>query len=437
MGGGASGDRARPRYEVDEAKLRAVFAEMDELVKIQNMLFVLTPESLPGTTASLTEHTKDRNRIVKLVNMILLGVRWRPHLDNLYVTLFKEVRRFNSEMFDEVMLSKLAPIPSQSFDPVLSWSHLRFMRKCVMSECLEADAVVKQIRAFFVSYSEFRFANMMLFVFFAPEIHARDSDLYNSMAALMSAIKYDENKPLENLFLEYCQNLGEYESSNWASITDEMMCGYKQKSLARILMEDDASSLQELMKDADFNVNQRIEPQLFAQYPDVQKRPTLCMFAAYFGSIKCLEQLMTSKIDFTLRDEQTPGLSIAHFAVAGGNPDVISLLESKQCSFKACIQIAGRFHRNEMLGNFQGQTIADRDPDFGSFVHQCCMSNNICGLAQAFDEGCAIDECDETSRTPLHYACASCSEEIVRILLGNDDVDANALDRVCFLLMIH
>lgn len=437
MGGGSSVDCGEVRRFVpDMVKLRGMFEEMDCFVKMQNLLFVLTPESLPGTAAALSEYVMEKGKAKALVNMILLTVRWRPKLEDLCVQLFKALCGRNGEVLQEILLSNLAPIPFNSFDPVISWSHLRFIRKCLVDGSIEKHGLLKRIHSFLTGFPEFRFANLMLFVFFAPEIYACDEDLYCAMIEIMKTLKHDQSKHIESLFLEYYEKLDEYIRDEWRSVAHEMAFGYPKDSIAWVLKEDDVDALQGMISEEWFDINQRIAPHLFAQYPDVQHRPTLCQFAAYFGSLKCFELLMAHSPDLSLRDEQSPSLSLAQFAVAGGNPDIISLLESKQCSFKACLQISGRFHRNEMLGNFQGQSILDCDPDFATFAHQCALSNNICGLAEAYREGCDIDECDQMNRTPLHYACFTCSAEFVHVLSRTEGVNFDMLDGVSFWFMI-
>ena len=94
------------------------------------------------------------------------------------------------------------------------------------------------------------------------------------------------------------------------------------------IKSDDLNSLHNYFSQPEFD-----EKQLY----------TMIKYAAYFGSVKCFKYLLLSLKDLDPKDE-----ILASCAVAGGNFEIIHILEQKHFSYESAINTSIVFHRHSI-----------------------------------------------------------------------------------------
>ena len=154
-------------------------------------------------------------------------------------------------------------------------------------------------------------------------------------------------EPLHSLhsFLFQKHSCKNHEISNWLS--EEKY--YSDKEMAKILMQDDLESF--IKKKAEIGFDQKseidvdpgssigfvCEDENFFYYKHFF---SYLQIMAFYGAIKCFKHAsLTNEYDFN---------DVEKFAVAGGNMEIIHILEQRNISFKDCLKVSITFHRNEL-----------------------------------------------------------------------------------------
>lgn len=116
----------------------------------------------------------------------------------------------------------------------------------------------------------------------------------------------------------------------------------------KMIEEDDIEMLKELCLSTNFDVNHVYEFFVSICSPYFNLEITLIELAAYYGSISCFRFLFINGADLIRKPSRNP--RIIELAIAGGNTDIIQILEQAHCSpDKGCISMAISFHRVEIF----------------------------------------------------------------------------------------
>ena len=81
-----------------------------------------------------------------------------------------------------------------------------------------------------------------------------------------------------------------------------------------------------------------------------------------------------------LNDTDFGRFSLVHYAIAGGNTEIIRILFQKQLSFAGSLQIATLFHRNDVFHWIYEniyQDLNEIDEASGYVLQQAVISNNL------------------------------------------------------------
>lgn len=127
--------------------------------------------------------------------------------------------------------------------------------------------------------------------------------------------------------------------------------------IAKILRNDDIDSLQEFISEIiNFDYNATIENSIFEVNPGLKGDVSLLNYSAIYGSCKCFKHLILNGSN--LNDKTV------HYAVAGGNLEIIRYLEQNNQDFSKCHRIAAKYFQEEVLAwildNYSTE-IKDRD----------------------------------------------------------------------------
>ena len=158
---------------------------------------------------------------------------------------------------------------------------------------------------------------------------------------------------------------------------------------------------------------------------------SLLQLLAYYGSVKCFKYALINE-DYNL-------IHIEYFAVAGGNMEIISMLEHKGVSFAGCMTTSIEFHRYEisdwilihyqcskmslfyatMHYNYRAFFFAILNGIvFDSYLSFASQNGHLDTLKYLIEEfNCEIDNIYFSHKTLLHYACENGYLDIVKYLI--------------------
>ncbi|OHT11364.1 ankyrin repeat domain 18,19 [Tritrichomonas foetus] len=134
-----------------------------------------------------------------------------------------------------------------------------------------------------------------------------------------------------------------------ALIKENLENGMNDHIIAKFIQNDDDVSLHDYINQTNLDVDSFFLPSsvfetnFYLQKP--KRKLNLINYSAFLGSIQVFKYLLmhNAKIDNY----------ILHYSIAGGNTEIIHLLESKKIKLNnKCIKIAIKFHRNELVTYF-------------------------------------------------------------------------------------
>ena len=127
-------------------------------------------------------------------------------------------------------------------------------------------------------------------------------------------------------------------------ITKKQIELYSKGTIERIIYEDDLEQLQILLNNPNHNVlNIPIKNE--SSYPITliteENSISILSFCSFYGAIRSLKYLILN--EFKLEENNCP------FAVAGGNNEIIHILENQNFHFYSCSKICVIFHQNSIF----------------------------------------------------------------------------------------
>jgi ankyrin repeat protein len=113
------------------------------------------------------------------------------------------------------------------------------------------------------------------------------------------------------------------------------------------------------------------------------------------------------------------------FAIAGGNLEILRILEEKGVNFRIqCLSTAAMFHRTEVFEWLIEQKGLDVRGSI-EVTNSCAMGSSLEILLNCIELGCPVNY--PSVMGPLHRAARSGCADVVALLLGHKYVNANAL----------
>lgn len=193
------------------------------------------------------------------------------------------------------------------------------------------------------------------------------------------------------------------------------------ESIEEAIRHDSISELE-----ACFNENQyyqldyRIRPSIQFGCHFLRNQPTLIQYAAFCSSFNVFKYLLEKGANIDLLDLNNR--SLAQFAMAGGNKDIIELLKQKRVSFNGVMKFAVRFHRNDLF------EFVDDDPI--PLLHHCTASNNVSLVLNCIEHGLNVNQPDIlNSNSPIEVAAFFNSLDCLEIFLNHRLVNVNAKNK--------
>lgn len=208
---------------------------------------------------------------------------------------------------------------------------------------------------------------------------------------------------------------------------------FQNDSIRSILRNDDFPAFQLLSSEPGFDFNNFPNENDDIFFEIEKYSPTLIQFAALYGSISCFKFLLLNQPDLHKLDSQ--GLTLTHYAIAGGNFEIIHILEQNSFDFNGMLEVAAEYHQNEIF-NWLYET---KDTNLKPAFISACSSNNLKIAKFCLEKG--IDP-----NLGWIHAVRNSSLDIIKLLLNNEKLKpqagfpiqkaaaANALDSIKLLL---
>ncbi|OHT00823.1 hypothetical protein TRFO_07820 [Tritrichomonas foetus] len=440
--------------------------EVNMIMDLQKHLLSLSEETMESVYQFIMNstfiHSTDRPRQLTSSLFILIEYRpWQiPYTANLCLKLLESASPTNS-------LSKLKPdiLFTIFTKDKIKQENLHFLAHCLENHFLYPQELVDFIHQYSTD-------NPSYFAWFSPEIEMINPTLFEKLynhykpSQHETIFNIDLNDNLNNIGInnhmindrfgdeeeeegpelspemyDYFRNLETLRKNDWELLKQLRLNGCNHHKINVIIKNDDLEALQNLIDISDFDYNQTSLPSIFELSMFCQTDPTLIQVAAFYGAVKCFKYFFINGADAHKCDEEKK--TTVHFAIAGGNIEIIRILQRENFNFSGAANIATIYHRNDIFRWIYDTIVNDLsmvDKYHGTLLESSCGSNNLEVFKFCMEHGANVNQ--KNSRvflvykvfyilmiywTPIYSAIWNNRGEMVKILLYNKDLDVNAV----------
>jgi len=299
-------------------------------------------------------------------------------------------------------------------------------------------------------------------VFFGGTIKNIDNTLF---VQLFEYVKSQVgNISMNKTIKEMLTGFSSIDDINWDLLNDLSEFGHRKHSTQWAIFYDQIDKLQEIASTPGFNPNHVFDDMVFEKSTMIQAQPNLVQYAALFGSIDCFKYLFLNHCELHSKDRWSQ--SLASFAVAGGNMDIIHILLQKNISFDDTLEAAIEFRQYEVFHWLFDELSSRMDKKYllEESLSFSCIYNNLYVTDFIFSNGlspnCTLQSIewsplhfglvhshisvviyllsipefntnirDKAGETPLVFACKRGNPDIVKYLVNDHRVDVNESDQ--------
>lgn len=390
-----------------------------KIADLQNLLMDLTPENIDDSIQDLkdNQYTTDKSLLKSFISHLLEVPDFRPakisllcdFMNKLFESIQSEetIKSIQDELLRQLFLSvsNPGPFPNESSRP-------HFLFQLYQKGVLSIESINGLLQKFIDNYTWFCDPVAWLVCYFFDLV---PEDIYEEARRRVSRSK-DVN-PLFKKFFDDHHYGDPLENAERKSMNPYV----------EMLRNDDVEGLNTLLNPL-YNYDFIIKPSIFEECWFIQREPSLILCAAYFGSVKCFKFLMLNHASLQMRDQDSR--SLAQFAVAGGNIEIIRLVEQAGCDFSDTIHIATHFcHPDifEWLHLTKFPDLTKDNFDVYSILHHAAYSGSIGLLVKCINSGCDVNKFTNPlyRQTPILKAAENGKSDAVKILLSVPEIDPN------------
>ncbi|KAK8883572.1 hypothetical protein M9Y10_042666 [Tritrichomonas musculus] len=270
--------------------------EIKNVINLQKQVDNLNSSNFQDFKAMIIKSNidHDKNKLIQLLNMIQIGIAIRPHSYELYFNLLESISSHIKSHFSEQELISIFPKRP---------SILKLYEKGLIS----INTIYEQCRIhkYYINY-------------FAPEMKEFYSDFFeaNIDQELRGSLNFEDMKKYRKR-------------------------GQNPAPIAEIIRNDDIELFQNFISKTNTKFDSILIPSEYEQCRFIMQNMNYADYAAFYGSINIFKYLLLNECTLTYKTAQ--------FAVAGGNYEIIHLLEEKKVSFRSCLEVCIQFHQNDIF----------------------------------------------------------------------------------------
>ena len=296
-----------------------------------------------------------------------------------------------------------------------------FCRFCYDEGVISIGEIINQMKIHSTkSTSSFSLFEFALFHLFSPDIRTENEDYYNSCKEY---IEFMVSNMADTLNFFKC-----LDSFSLLSNSEEMKAfvqnGVLKDSFQAILRDDDSDKLSLACISDNFNFNMVLEA-FPTECSYLRNNASLVQFAAFYGAVKCTKFLIMNNADLNRADEQ--GKLTTDFAIAGGNIEIVRLLEQSGLSFFNSFQTAIEFRQTQIF-NWLVNTRENIPHFIDASLIAGAATNSIEALQIAIEIGADINaklpySANGIVQSALFSAAYNGSCDALRILVTRKGID--------------
>lgn len=381
------------------------------ILDLQKKLINLDSKSVDDV-ASWASETGGAENLTMVVRMILKAAVVRQNsldaLCDLFIALTEKLQA-RTKMLDLLMTKFLLNAE-------------RFILFLLRKRFIDPENVMIKIKPLLESGDDF-YEYISLFAFFAPEIEAVcPEQMEKFVLSIPTMMKSDRLSTYEKLFL---RAFPFFREDKWNTLNERRFNSFEPGSLEYLIMIDDVESLHSVIDNEDFDVDMVIPHTIHTSTVFPLCDPTLAQFCALHGAVNCLKLLIKHSCNLEKNNEHNA--TVAHFAVAGGHPEILQLVRELKLNVFEAPQAAIKFFRNDLFMEYFDQSSLDEFGRCFDTILNCAVTEmNMEVLLYIFEHDCDINQKGTYGYRALHCSLMYAPPEMTSFLLSHCDLDINA-----------
>lgn len=396
-------------------------AEISEF--LQETLSDLSEDQMEYATLSIINsiYWKSPARLTQLIQNILKFCNIRSSNIELYVKLCIELSNtpcsysFKNYLLEEIIIE-------------FNESSLYFVRCCIKNELFSFNKVKEKIFKDTINSPNDFATNWKCLCMFSDEIKNYNPNFFDNLTDLEYCSSHERD------FLKHIKK------QDWSQFKEKIDIGFNPDLCACAIRKDNVDEL--TSENKTFDYDRRVRPSVYEREPTLQNNPTLIQVAAYYGSIKCFKYLLLNRANLLFTDFANN--DIMFFAIAGGNIEILRLLEQNKINFSNDGIYAIKFHRYALFDWLITQKKIDLSTDSTNYINESYLSNNTHALRRCYEEKIFRYSCDIISHLidkrcidafRFLYTLGKISDDLNDLVF--DAIKADSMAIVFFLIRVH
>lgn len=368
---------------------------------------------------------------IHLANSLYTAIDYRPLKITLYAQVLLLINNENKAIFP---LLKPYFLKNCFSDYEKKKCRLFFLHSCYENGLLD----IEDVKYCFTHPNppdeslEHSFNSLYFFCWFAPELEKEDAPFYEiTKQWFFEASKIIRCFPEDLVY--FCKNFKELKKNDWKKMRKMRRNNASHLKMLEVLKDDDIDIFEMLQGESDFNWEQRIESSIYDVHWIINESASLFEYSAYFGSVKCFKFIYSNYIQNNPKIDpiNENSFNVVHYAIAGGNIEIVRFLHSNDYDFNGALNISALFHRNDIFDwvlNVLEMSIKKSVFGwYGSVINYAIKSFNTYVIDIILNEKTNKKSGNDEKFRIFQFAVENCQIETIKFLLNR--IDFNLLTK--------
>lgn len=326
--------------------------EFEELLNLQETILQINNQNYETSSKDLssTNYFKSENGLFTIIVNTLNAVKYRPIQHMAYANFLKQLLSLSygftdNNLFKKYFLSQFRAIIEDPSSYPRESAAIAFFYDSYTIGCFTIEDIIALFKQIFTTTNSIPTESAIaLFFYFSDEISHNDNNFFND---LLTNVMNSEERILSHEIHDALVLMNDLFSNDFQMLKGWRQCHCVPDSLPDAILRDDPEMLHGIIVRDRLSYDVTIPPNIFGLSEFVNHNPTLIHYASFFGSVKCFKHLLLNKASLSLTDDNH--LKLVHFAVAGGNTEIIHILEQSETLFSRTLSISIEYNHYELF----------------------------------------------------------------------------------------
>lgn len=378
-----------------------------DVINYQECIMTVTEDTIDDTVEALAENETLKTQFGQNCLIHNIYIAAETHINRVSL-IAKLVASLASKPDFEFLKKQLLDIPLRILEQTYV---LTLLFECHQFGLFTDEDINQAFLDYIYKYKNMVTAQYAILIWFLPIIERVNPELYNKMMSEekkgFSAFESFDTKSFFDSF-----------EVNKANHDELIRIGYLQGTIPYLIRKDDINAFQKLAASPDFYINQIVPKSMFYRSVFKWQKLRLIHFAALCGAKEIFTYLLLNGADYDYQEHEA---KLITYAIAGGNIEIVTLLDSKPgIDFNGALHVAAFYHQTDIfqwIYDMKTQDLESLYLNDGSVLNWATISNNISSIVFCLQHNANVNKMDDGFFTPLHHAAKNCRREAIRILV--------------------